>query len=270
MSAFFERIALSQDAHNTLLCIGLDPDPKKFPEPISRSADPIFEFNKAIVDATSDLVCCYKPQIAHYAAAGAESALAKTIDYIHSRKLPVLLDAKRGDVGSTAEMYAIELFERYQADAITINPYLGADAMAPYLEYTDKGIFILCRTSNPGGADLQNLVLENGKQLYEHVAQQAATAWNRHGNVGLVVGATQPSELARIRELVGAMTLLVPGVGAQGGDIASTVAAGQGGGMLVSSSRAILYASSGMDFAERARTIAIATRDKINAFRAAA
>jgi orotidine-5'-phosphate decarboxylase len=167
-------------------------------------------------------------------------------------------------------MYALELFERYQADAITINPYLGADAMAPYLEYTDRGIFILCRTSNPGGADLQNLVLENGNQLYEHVAQQAATVWNRNGNVGLVVGATQPSELARIRELVGPMTLLVPGVGAQGGDIASTVAAGQGGGMLVSSSRAILYASTGTDFAECARAVAIATRDKINTFRAAA
>ncbi|MEX0941878.1 MAG: orotidine-5'-phosphate decarboxylase [Pseudomonadales bacterium] len=270
MSVFFERIALSQDAQNTLLCIGLDPDPAKFPRPIRRCSQPIFEFNKAIIDATSDLVCCYKPQIAHYSALGAESALQQTIDYIHDRKLPVLLDAKRGDVGNTAEKYAIELFERYQADAITINPYLGADAMAPYLEYQDKGIFILCRTSNPGGADLQNLVLKNGKHLYEHVAQEAARVWNRNGNVGLVVGATQPSELARIRQLVGSMTLLIPGVGAQGGDIASSVAAGQGGGMLVSSSRAILYASSEADFAGRARAAAIITRDKINSFRPAA
>lgn len=270
MSAFFERVALSQAAHSTLLCIGLDPDPARFPDSIRTSPEPIFTFNKAIIDATADLVCCYKPQIAHYAAVGAEDQLQKTIDYIHERKLAVLLDAKRGDVGSTAEKYAAELFERYGADGITINPYLGLDAMEPYLDYKDKGVFILCRTSNPGGADLQNLELKDGRQLFEHVARQAATVWNTHGNVGLVVGATQPSELARIRELVGSMTLLLPGIGAQGGEVEATIAAGQGGGMIVSSSRAILYASAGDDFDKKARAMAIATRDEINHFRPAA
>jgi orotidine-5'-phosphate decarboxylase len=268
MPNFFERVALIQEASNSLLCVGLDPEIGRFPAAIRKGAEPIFTFNKAIIDATADLVCCYKPQIAHYAGAGAEGALEKTIAYIHDKQLPVLLDAKRGDVSSTAAHYARELFERYGADAATINPYLGFDAMEPYIEYRERGVFILCRTSNPGGADIQNLQLANGKQLYEHVAEQAATRWNKYRNVGLVVGATQPGEVKRIRELVGPMTLLLPGIGAQGGEVAATVEAGAGGGMILSASRSILYASSGPDFAECARAVAEATRNEINACRA--
>ena len=181
--------------------------------------------------------------------------------------VPVLMDAKRGDIGSTAEHYAREAFERYGADAITVNPYMGYDSLAPYLEYRDKGVFILCRTSNPGGADIQNLLLESGQRLYEHVAEQAATQWNKYGNMGLVTGATQPAELARIREITGDMPFLVPGVGAQGGDVAALMAAGQGGSLIINSSRAVLYASSAEDFAEAARATAIATRDEINEHR---
>jgi orotidine-5'-phosphate decarboxylase len=226
----------------------------------------VFAFNKAIIDATHDIACCYKPQIAHYAAQAAETELQMTIDYIKQKSVPVLLDAKRGDVGSTATMYAIELFERYGADAVTINPYLGQDAMQPYLDYADKGIFILCRTSNPGSAELQNLVLESGRTLYQHVAEIAVSQWNSNGNVGLVVGATQPDELKQIRSIVGETTLLLPGVGSQGADVGSMMDAGQGGGMLVSASRSIIFAA-GDDFAQAARDAAITTRDEINQYR---
>ena len=248
------------------MCIGLDPDLERLPVEFRDSSTPILDFNKAIIDATRDIVACYKPQIAHYAAEAAEDQLVATIEYIHDAGLLVLLDAKRGDVGSTAEMYSRELFERYGADAATINPYLGLDSMEPYLEYKDRGVFILCRTSNPGGSDLQNLQLADGETLYEHVAMLAAQKWNSHGNVGLVVGATRPEELRRIREICGDMTFLLPGVGAQGADIKEMVFAGQGGGMLVSSSRAVLYASEGEDFAEMARQTAIETRDEVNRY----
>ncbi len=214
-----------------------------------------------------DVACCFKPQIAHFAAAAAENSLISTIEYLKDQNLPVLLDAKRGDVGSTADFYASELFDRYGADAATINPYLGLDSMAPYLDRDDKALFILCRTSNPGGADLQNLRLESGLQLFEHVAEQAATRWNKHGNVGLVVGATRPAELGRVRELTGDMPFLLPGIGAQGGDVEESVHAGQGGGLLISSSRAILYASDGDDFAAAAAAVAQSTRAAINAVR---
>lgn len=264
MTTFFERLALTQEARNSLLCVGLDPYPERFPAGLGKGNDAIFNFNKAIIDATADLVCCFKPQIAHYAAVGAEVQLAQTIDYIREKRVPVLLDAKRGDVSSTADCYAKEVFERYGADATTVNPYLGLDAMEPYLAYKDKGVFILCRTSNPGGADLQNLALANGKQLFEHVAEQAASCWNTNRNVGLVVGATHPAELRKIRQLTGSMTFLIPGIGAQGGDVVEAVEAGSGGGMLLSSSRAILYASSGPDFAGAARHAAQAQRDAIN------
>jgi orotidine-5'-phosphate decarboxylase len=266
MAAFFERIALIQEAQGTLLCVGLDPDPTRFPRAIRTAREPVFEFNKVVIDATRDLVCCYKPQIAHYASLGAEAELQKTIDYIRQLRIPVLLDAKRGDVGSTAEKYAEELFDRYGADAVTINPYLGFDAMEPFLRRQEKGIFILCRTSNPDGADLQNLALANGRRVYEHVAEQAATRWNANRNVGLVTGATHPQELGRIRQLVGGMPLLIPGVGAQGGDIGATVNAGKGGGMIINSARAIIYASETADFGPRARAAAMATRDQINHF----
>ena len=250
-----------------MLCIGLDPDLSRFPVKISREKDPVFVFNKAIIDATLDLACCYKPQIAHYAAAAAEAALEKTIAYIKDLGVPLILDAKRGDVGATAENYAAEVFERYEADAVTINPYMGHDAMQPFLAFADRGVFILCRTSNSGGADLQNLMLQGGDQLFERVAILAANQWNGNNNVALVVGATMPAELARIREITGDMTLLLPGIGAQGGDVAASMQAGQGGGLILSSSRAVLYASSADDFADAAREVARATRDEINLHR---
>ncbi|MCB1646686.1 MAG: orotidine-5'-phosphate decarboxylase [Pseudomonadales bacterium] len=264
MNAFFDQFNAQQHNLDTALCVGLDPDINRLPACIRNSDKPIFEFNKAIVDATSDLVCCYKPQIAYYASCGAEAELEMTIAYIKDKGVPVLLDAKRGDIGSTAEHYARELFDRYGADAITVNPYMGFDSFEPYLAYEDKAVFLLCRTSNPGGADLQNLRLENGKALYEQVAELAAGEWNRNGNIGLVVGATNPDELARIREITGDMTFLVPGIGAQGGDIAAVMAAGQGGHMILSSSRAVLYASADTDFAAAARTVAEATVREIN------
>ena len=210
-----------------------------------------------------DIACCYKPQFAHYAAVGAERELEKTIQYIKDLGIPLILDVKRGDVGSTAERYAVECFERYGADAVTINPYLGLDAMEPFLDYGEKGVFILCRTSNPGGADLQNLKLADGSSLYEHVARQASGVWNVNNNIALVTGATHPEELARIRQITGDMTLLLPGIGVQGGDIGVSLAAGEGGGLIVSSSRAVLYASSGDDFADAARKVAEATRIEI-------
>jgi orotidine-5'-phosphate decarboxylase len=267
---FFQSIENRQVQAESLLCVGLDPDASRFPARILKEADPIFCFNKAIIDATADLVCCFKPQFAHFAALGAEKSLEKTISYIKDLDIPVILDAKRGDIGSTAERYATEAFERYGADAVTINPYLGYDSMEPFLSYRDKGIFILCRTSNPGGADLQNLKLENGQSLYEHVAGQASSQWNGNNNIALVTGATQPSELARIREITGDMPFLLPGIGAQGGDVASSLKAGKGGGLIVSSSRAVLYASDGDDFDEAARQVANSTRTEINEHKATA
>jgi len=264
---FFQRVQKRDKSKNSLLCVGLDTDQTKLPSHLKDSTDGIIEFNKAIIDSTFDLVCCYKPQIAYYSSQSAEDALIETIRYAQSKGVPVLLDAKRGDIGNTAEQYARELFERYQADAITVNPYMGTDTLEPYLAYEDKGIFILCRTSNPGGVDLQNLKLENGRQVFEHVAHLAAEKWNDRGNVGLVVGATQPAELARVREITGDMSLLVPGVGAQGGDIKALMHAALGKQVIVSSSRGVIYASTGEDFAEAARANAIETRDKINAVR---
>jgi len=263
---FFERLRQRQASIGSTLCIGLDPDLSRIPKACKVSSRPIFEFNKAIIDATIDLAACYKPQIAHYASEAAEDELMATIEYLKNHNVPVLLDAKRGDVGSTAEMYAREVFERYAADATTVNPYLGKDAMDPYLDHTDRGVFILCRTSNPGGSDLQNLLLKGGLTLYEHVATQARDDWNTNNNVGLVVGATRPEELRQIRQICGDMTFLLPGVGAQGANVKQMVFAGQGGGMLVSSSRAILYAGEGEDFAEKARKVALETRDEINRY----
>jgi orotidine-5'-phosphate decarboxylase len=233
----------------------------------------IFDFNKAIIDATADLVCCYKPQFAHYAAHGAEDQLLRTIQYIHGEYpgMPVLLDSKRGDVGNTAERYAREAFDRYGADAVTVNPYLGTDSLEPFLKYADRGVVILCRTSNPGARDLQDLEV-NGRKLYHVVAEMAAKRWNSRGNCMLVVGATYPRELKEVRDIVGDMPLLLPGVGAQGADITQALQNGQtakGTGLVVSSSRAILYASSGDDFAAAARKATLALRDQINEHRVA-
>src|SRR5690606_35583231 len=208
----------------SLVCVGLDPEPARFPTKFAGDSDAVFAFCRDIADATAEFACAFKPQIAHFAALGAEDALERLIAHIHAAHpgVPVILDAKRGDIGSTAQRYAVEAFERYDADAVTVNPYLGSDSLQPYLERADRGVVVLCRTSNPGAGDLQDLVVE-GRPLYQHVAAMAATAWNGHGNVALVVGATWPDQLREVRAIVGDMPLLVPGVGAQGGDAAGVV-----------------------------------------------
>jgi orotidine-5'-phosphate decarboxylase len=264
MKGFIAQLAAAWQSNDSLVCVGLDPEPERLPAPL-------FEFNKAIVDATADLVCAYKPQFAHYAACRSEDQLQRTIEYIHQcyPQIPVILDSKRGDVGNTAERYASEAFERYGADAVTVNPYLGGDSLEPFLRHADKGVVILCRTSNPGARDVQDLEV-NGHRLYHAIAELAAQRWNSRGNCMLVVGATYPRELAEVRNIVGHMPLLVPGVGAQGGDVAQAVQSGQtldGTGLVISSSRTILYASSGKDFASAARKAATVLRDQINSSR---
>ena len=254
---FQQKLDASWKKSRSLVCVGLDPEKKRLPERMFNRPDAIFAFNKAIIDATHDIVCAYKPQFAHYAAVAAEDQLAATIDYIHDRYpgIPVILDAKRGDVGSTAEFYAIEAFERYGADAVTVNPYLGGDSIAPFTKYADRGTILLCRTSNAGGADLQEQMLD-GEPLYLRVAKLAATQWNANKNISLVVGATVPQVIADVRKAVGDMPLLVPGVGAQGGDMKATVAVGRDGkgtGLVINASRSVIYASGGDDFAHAAR-----------------
>jgi orotidine-5'-phosphate decarboxylase len=271
MSGFIEQLTRAWERSDSLACVGLDPEIERFPRHIAAEPSPIFQFNRAIIDATADLVCAYKPQFAHYAAYEAEDQLERTIEYIHKTHpgVPVILDAKRGDVGNTAERYAIEAFERYGADAVTVNPYLGGDALEPFLRHADKGVAILCRTSNPGARDLQDLVI-GARKLYQVVAELAAQRWNSRGNCLLVVGATYPGDLAEVRALVGAMPLLVPGVGAQRGDVAQVVQNGQtaqGTGLIISSSRGILYASAGEDFAGAARAATQQLRGEINSSR---
>jgi orotidine-5'-phosphate decarboxylase len=256
---------------NSLVCVGLDPEPSKFPVHLRNRPDATFDFCRAIVDATADAVCCFKPQIAHFAALGAENALERLIVHIHAAHpgIPVILDAKRGDIGSTAERYAAEAFDRYGADAVTVNPYLGRDSVQPFLDRADKGVVLLCRTSNPGAQDFQDLDC-SGRPLYQRVAETVARDWNGNGNCMLVVGATWPRELAQVRALVGELPLLVPGVGAQGGDAGQIVEQGktaEGTGLAISSSRAILYASPGEGFAEAAGVAARELRDWINRYR---
>jgi orotidine-5'-phosphate decarboxylase len=269
---FRSKLAAAWQRHDSLLCVGLDPDVKRFPAHLQGRADAVLEFCKGIVDATADLACAFKPQIAYFAALRAEDQLQDLIAYVHEKypEVPVVLDAKRGDIGATAQQYAREAFERYAADALTVNPYMGFDSVEPYLEYPDRGLIVLCRTSNPGGSDLQNLTVEGGGRLYQHVAELVAGKWNVHGQNALVVGATFPQELADVRRIVGDMPLLVPGIGAQGGDVEATVKAGRtaaGTGLMISSSRAILYAGSGEDYAAQARRVALATRDEVNLYR---
>ena len=277
---FTDQLAAAERAHDSLLCVGLDPDPAKFPAPWTGDARRIFDFCAAIVDATHDLALAFKPQIAYFAAQRAEDQLERLIAHIArvAPEVPVILDAKRGDIGATAEQYAAEAFERYRADALTLSPFMGFDSLEPYLRHADKGLLLLCRTSNPGGADLQAQPLESGLRLFEHIATLAQGPWNRSGQLGLVVGATFPAEIARVRELAPTLPLLIPGIGAQGGDAAATVAAGWRGGhdghtvapIIVSSSRAILYASAGADFAGAARRAAEAARRELGAARAKA
>ncbi len=278
---FIEQLAQAETLNQSLLCVGLDPDPAKFPGAWQHDPSRIFDFCATIVDATRDLVIAFKPQIAHFAAHRAEEQLERLIAHMHrvAPEVPVILDAKRGDIGSTAEQYAIEVFERYQADAVTLSPLLGFDSIEPYLRHPDKGAILLCRTSNPGGDDLQAKRLvddagQPGELLYEYVARLAASEWNRNGQLGLVVGATYPTEIARVRELAPTLPLLIPGVGAQGGDAQATVHAGWRGSkgkttapIIVNSSRAILYASRSNEFAADARAAALATRDLLNAAR---
>ncbi|MFN3965170.1 MAG: orotidine-5'-phosphate decarboxylase [Silanimonas lenta] len=264
-------------ASGSLLCVGIDPEPGRYPAPLADDPDRVFAFGRAIVDATAEYACAFKPQIAHFAAQAAEEALARLIAHIHAAHpgIPVILDAKRGDIGSTALNYAREAFDRFRADAVTANPYLGSDSLAPYLERADRGVVVLCRTSNPGAADLQDLPVAGAdgtsRPLYQHVAEKAARDWNANGNLALVVGATWPEQLGEVRAIVGgAVPLLVPGIGAQGGDVGAVLKHGLDAdrtGLVISSSRAILYASGGADFAEAAARVARETRDAINRHR---
>jgi orotidine-5'-phosphate decarboxylase len=280
---FRDQLAAAAARNASMLCVGLDPEPAKFPHAWRGDASRIFDFCSAIVEATHDLVIAYKPQIAYFAAQRAEDQLERLIDHIHTRApdVPVILDAKRGDIGATAEQYAREVFERYRADAVTLSPFMGFDSIEPYMRHDGKGLIVLCRTSNPGGSDLQAQRLAGaeggseagaGEMLYERIARLAAGEWNRGGQLGLVVGATYPREVARVRELAPTLPLLIPGIGAQGGDAEATVRAGwrPGAPIIVSSSRAVLYAGSGEDFAAAARAVALATRAQLQRARPSA
>ena len=265
---FYQTLDHAWSSSRSMLCVGLDPDPERFPALFEKTPQGIESFCCAIVDATAQYACAFKPQIAYFAAHRAEAALENVIAHIHrvSPKTPVILDAKRGDIGATATQYAVEAFERYNADAVTLSPYMGTDSIEPYFAYPDKGLFLLCRTSNPGGNDLQFIQTEKGQAIFERVAELSSAQWNPHGQMGLVVGATYPQELSTVRRIVGDMPLLVPGIGAQGGDIQATVHAGlssTGFGLLINSSRAILYASQNNDFEEAAARVAKETRDAI-------
>ena len=299
--SFTRTLRQRWQAADSMLCVGLDPDPARIPAHLGTGPDAIDRFCRDIIAATADTVCAFKPQIAYFAAQGAEDVLAGLIAHIHAEYpgIPVILDAKRGDIGSTARQYGVEAFDRFKADALTLSPFMGFDSIEPYFEWAGRGLILLCRTSNPGGNDLQALsVLPAGEtagappgaqplhkpssgttpdtqpeKLYEHLARLAAGPWNVNGELGLVVGATFPDELARVRALAPRLPLLVPGVGAQGGDVNATVRAGldaDGYGLVINSSRAILYAGKGTDFADQARQAAVATRDAIRAARDAA
>ena len=268
---FLARLLAAQQRRDSLLCIGLDPEPARFPAPWQGDATRIFDFCSRIVDATKDQACAFKPQIAYFAAQRAEDQLERLAAYIRriAPDVPLILDAKRGDIGATAEQYAREAFVRYQADAVTLSPYMGLDSIEPFLKHDGRGLFLLCRTSNPGGADLQEQMLATGDRLYEHVARLVAGSWKGGGRVGLVVGATYPAEIARVRALAPEAPLLIPGIGAQGGDARAAVQAGLTDGVMsapfiVNSSRAILYASPGDDFAAAARAAACATRELLS------
>ncbi len=276
---FLDMLSQAERQHQSMLCVGLDPDPAKFPDHWRGDASKIYDFCAAIIDATADQCMAFKPQIAYFAAHRAEDQLERLMAYLRAQapQVPVILDAKRGDIGSTAEQYAKEAFERYGADAVTLSPFMGRDSVQPYLRYSGKGAFLLCRTSNPGGDDFQNqalVALPGQPRLYEHIAQLAQTAWNENGQLGLVVGATYPLELARVRALAPTLPLLIPGVGAQGGDATATVrAAWRGsatqttGPIVVNASRSVLYADSGAKFAQAARQEAMALRQSLQAAR---
>ncbi len=270
-STYLQKLHTAWAVQDSMLCVGLDPDINRYPAYLAGKPNKVYEFCKSIVDSTAPYACAFKPQIAYFSAQSAESQLEDLCSYIR-RYYPqhlLILDSKRGDIGDTAKQYAIESFERYQADAVTINPYMGFDSIEPYLAYKDKGVIILCRTSNQGGNDFQSLALNTNERLYEYIARLVATQWNENQQLSLVVGATFPTELARVRQIVGTMPLLVPGIGAQGGNIQATVDSGSieskpsSYGMMINSSRAIMYAGSGLDFAQAAANVAKQTRDLI-------
>ena len=268
---FLNMLTAAENLNQSMLCVGLDPEPTKFPGKFKGDANKIYDFCAAIVDATADLVIAFKPQIAYFSAHRAEGQLERLMEHMRrvAPQVPIILDAKRGDIGSTAEQYAIEAFERYGADAVTLSPFMGFDSVAPYLKYHGKGAFLLCRTSNPVGDDLQNQRLasvEGQPLLYEHIAHLAQGPWNLNGQLGLVVGATYPEEIARVRTIAPNLPLLIPGVGTQGGDAKATVTAGwrSDGPIIVNASRAVLYASSGDDFAQAAFDAAHNVRQQLH------
>ena len=265
--SFHAKLNASWRSTGSMLCVGLDPDAERMPSHLPRTPAGIEAFCREIVDATAPVASAFKPQIAYFSSQRAEGALEQVCRYIREAypSHVLILDAKRGDIGPTAEHYAREAFVRYDADAVTVNPYLGTDAVEPFLRHEGRGVILLCRTSNPGGDDFQSLLVD-GRPLFTHVAERIARDWSALGECGVVVGATYPDELRQVRAIVGDLPILVPGIGAQGGDVEATVGAGrdaQGLGMMISSSRAVLYASSGRDFAEAAAAVATATRDEI-------
>lgn len=268
---FLQKLATIQQHNNSLVCVGLDSDHTRLPKHLQTTTNAQFEFNKAIIDATADLVSCYKPNSAFYEGQGdvGLQQLKLTCDYIRQQypEVCIILDAKRADIGSTNSGYVQFAYEYLGADAITLHPYFGKEALQPFLDRADKGAIILCRTSNPGAREFQDKLVD-GKPLYQVVAQTVANEWNSNNNCLLVVGATYPDEMTKIRQLTGDMTFLVPGIGAQGGDVEQTVKAArnsQGAGMIINSSRGIIFASSGEDFAEVARREATKLRDEIHA-----
>ena len=266
---FLEKLDKIVAQNDSLLCIGLDPDLDKLPASARNQANPILYFNRQIIDATADLVCAYKPNFAFFGSLGEAGwpTLKATLEHIPA-SIPVILDAKVGDIGSTAEHYARMFLDDLGADALTVNPYMGRDAVEPFLQRRDKGIFLLCLTSNKGADDFEKQNLKDGP-LYQRVARKALE-WSPAGNCGLVVGATQPEAIQGIRNLVPDRPLLIPGVGAQGGDLEAAVSSGQdacGGGVLINASRTVLYAADNADFAAAARQVADQLRREINSYR---
>lgn len=270
---FKDKLKIISLKNNSLVCVGLDSDIGKIPSAVQKQEHPQSTFNKAIIEATHDYVCAYKPNTAFYESRGERGieALKITCDFIktHYPQIPIIIDAKRADIGNTNEGYAKFIFDYLNADAITVHPYLGKEALKPFLERKDKGIFILCRTSNPGAGELQDLMID-GKPLYQKLAQNIVTEWNYNDNCGLVVGATYPAELEIVRRMIGNLPILIPGVGAQGGDVEKTVKAGvdhQKLNAVINSSRGIIFAGDGPDYADKARQETIKLKEEINKFR---
>ncbi len=265
---FNNKLSNASKKNNSLLCVGLDTDIDEIPSPLRKENDPIFDFNKRVIDATKDLVIAYKPNLAFYEAAGPEGmkSLMKTIEYIPTT-IPIIADAKRGDIGNTARAYARAVFDVFGFDAVTVNPYMGVDSVKPFLNYEDRGVFVLCRTSNPSASEFQNI---GTKPLYQIVAEQVVK-WNVHENCGLIVGATCPEEIKKIRTIIGEnMPMLIPGIGAQGGNLEEAVRFGtnsHGENAIITSSRGIIYAGKDRNFDEKVRVAALTLRDQINRFR---